>query len=92
MKINWKVRLLNPYFYIALIAAIVTPIGVNFGVNLSDVTTWGMAVDLIKETFKSPFMVVTVGMSLLTFLVDPTTKGVGDSQEVLTYKKPKGDE
>ncbi len=40
MKINWKVRLKNPYFYVALVLAIVAPVGTYFGVNAEDLTTW----------------------------------------------------
>ncbi|BDH62297.1 hypothetical protein MTP04_24270 [Lysinibacillus sp. PLM2] len=91
MKINWKVRLKNPYFYAALVLAIVAPVGTYFGVNAEDLTTWASIFDLAKRAIMNPFVVVTVVVSVATFLIDPTTKGISDSQQALTYQKPKGD-
>lgn len=89
--INWKVRFKNPYFYVALLAAIFTPIGVNLGVNFVDITSWGYAWDLIVTAAKSPYMVGTIVMTVLAFVLDPTTEGIKDSKEALNYSKPKGD-
>ncbi|MFJ8064927.1 phage holin [Psychrobacillus sp. NPDC096426] len=89
MKINWKVRFKNPYFYAALILAIVAPIGVSFGVNLGDLTSWPMVWDIAKKAILTPHLVITVFIALVAFLIDPTTKGIGDSPQALRYKKPK---
>lgn len=91
MKINWKVRFKNPYFYVALILAIVAPVGVYFGVNAEDLTTWSMVGSLAKEAILNPYVVVTVIVSVATFLIDPTTPGIGDSKRALGYDKPKDD-
>ncbi|WP_346235747.1 phage holin [Lysinibacillus telephonicus] len=91
MKINWKVRLKNPYFYVALVLAIVAPVGTYFGVNAEDLTTWSAIFDLAKRAVLNPYVVVTVIVSVATFLIDPTTKGLSDSSQALTYKAPKGD-
>lgn len=91
MNINWKVRLLNPYFYVALILAIVAPVGVYFGINAEDLTSWPMVGALAKQAVLNPYVVVTVIVSVATFLIDPTTKGFGDSRRALRYEKPKDD-
>lgn len=91
MNINWKVRFKNPYFYVALILAIVAPVGVYFGVNAEDLTSWSMVGDLAEKALLNPYVVVTVIVSVATFLIDPTTRGIGDSRQALGYDKPKKD-
>lgn len=91
MKINWKVRLKNPYFYITLLVVVASQIGVNLGINMDDVTTWQMVGDIIMKTVSNPSMLVSVAVALFAFLVDPTTVGLGDSKQALTYEKPNGD-
>jgi phi LC3 family holin len=89
MKINWKVRFKNPLFYATLLLAIVAPIGVSFGVNLEDLTTWPMVWEITKKAILTPHLVITVFISVVTFLIDPTTKGLNDSPQALQYKEPK---
>ena len=60
MKINWKVRFKNPLFYAALILAFVAPIGVSFGVNLEDLTTWPMVWEIDPKPAFYPTGVITV--------------------------------
>lgn len=92
MKINWKVRLKNPYFYAALFLAVVAPVGTYFGVNANEVTSWTMVYELAKKAVLNPYIVVTVIISVATFLIDPTTKGLSDSKEALKYEAPRKDE
>lgn len=91
MKINWKVRFKNPYFYVALILSIVAPVGVYFGINAEDLTSWPMVGALAKQAILNPYVVVSVIVSVATFLIDPTTKGINDSRQALRYNKPKSD-
>lgn len=89
MKINWKVRFKNPLFYAALVLAIVAPIGVSFGVNLDDLTSWPMVWEIAKKAILTPHLVITVFIAVVAFLIDPTTKGISDSPQALRYQKPK---
>lgn len=89
MKINWKVRLKNPYFYLALVLAIVASIGVTFGINFEDLTSWPVVWDIAKKAFLTPHVVITVFITVVTFLIDPTTKGLSDSEQAMRYKEPK---
>lgn len=89
MKINWKVRFKNPLFYAALVLAIVAPIGVTFGINFEDLTTWPIVWDIAKKAILTPHLVITVFIAVVAFLIDPTTRGIGDSSQALRYQKPK---
>ena len=92
MKINWKVRLKNPVFWANLAAAVVLPILAYLGLNWQDMTTWGALGSALLEAVKNPVIVVSVLVSVWNLLVDPTTKGVSDSTQALTYTEPKASE
>lgn len=92
MKINWKVRFKNPYFYIALALSIISPVGVYFGINAEEITSWSILADIAKRAILNPYVVVTVLISVATFLIDPTTKGISDSNRALRYTKPRKDD
>lgn len=80
MKINWKVRVLSVKFWLALVPAsllVVQTVAAVFGYN------WDFA-NLGKELTA----VVNAVFALLTIVgvaVDPTTQGLSDSQQALTY-------
>ena len=95
MKINWKVRLKSPQFWIGLVGVVLSPIMAYLGLGFEDLTTWGSIGDLFVRFFTNPYLIGTVVMAVLSFigvLTDPTTKGVGDSSQALTYTEPKKDE
>lgn len=82
MSINWTVRLKNRTFLAALAALIITFIydllsllGIAPGVEESVVMT------LINTV-----LTLLVGVGVLT---DPTTAGIGDSAQAMTYDEPK---
>ena len=92
MKINWKVRIKNPMFWVGIAIAVLLPILSYFGLNWEDVTTWGALGNLFIEAVKNPVVVVAVAVSVWNAIIDPTTKGISDSKQALTYDVPKGDE
>lgn len=82
--INWKTRIKNKNFWIALIPAILlliqsvlTPFGYNwdFGVLNQQLTA------IINAAFGV--------LSILGIVTDPTTIGIGDSSQALGYDEPK---
>lgn len=84
MKINWQVRIKNKVFWMALIPAILMlmqTVGNVFGVTfeLGELSTKLIAV------IESVFVILT----LLGIVADPTTEGVSDSEQALTYTEPK---
>lgn len=87
MKINWKVRLKNKNFWIAFIPALLLLIQVvaavfGFTLDLGDLGNQLLAV------VNAAFAV----LSIVGVITDPTTKGVSDSEQAMTYDKPKGKE
>ena len=89
MKINWKVRMRNPMFWVGIIMSVLLPILSYFGLNWEDMTTWAALGRLFVEAIKNPVVVVAVVVSVYNAILDPTTKGFSDSAQALTYDKPK---
>ena len=85
MKINWKVRFSNKQFWISFIPAILL---------LAQVVTavFGYTLDLgdLGDKLLSVVNALFAVLALLGIVTDPTTAGVSDSQQALTYDKPKG--
>ena len=91
MKMNLKVRFKNPIFIAQIVLAIFTPILAYGGLTAQDVTTWKTVGDLIIGAISNPYVLGLVAVSVWNALNDPTTKGISDSTNALTYDKPKGD-
>ena len=88
MKMNLKVRLKNPTFIASLVLAILTPILAYLGLNLGDLTSWQVLGNVLLEALKNPYILGLVVVNIYNTLIDPTTKGIGDSQQALTYTEP----
>lgn len=85
--INWKIRIKNIYFWIAII-------GVAFiamGVKPEMFTSWDIVLEQLKELINNPFMLGSVILSIIGVINDPTTNGITDSRQALQYIKPKKD-
>ena len=91
MKINWKVRLRNPVFWVQVAVAVILPMLANLGLAWEDMTTWAALGDVLLESVKNPVIVVAVIVSVWNAVIAPTTAGVGDSSQALTYEKPKAE-
>lgn len=86
MGINWKVRLKNKTFWLAIIPAVlllVQQIVGLFGVVIDFTPLQNQLVTIIGTVFSI--------LAILGIIVDPTTKGISDSKQVLTYTELKGD-
>ena len=82
--INWKVRIKNKNFWLALIPAVlllVQVVAAVFGFTLN----LGELGDKLLAVVNALFAV----LAILGIVTDPTTTGVGDSKQARTYKKPK---
>lgn len=82
--INWKVRIKNKMFWLALIPAIlllITSIAAVFGYELN-FTALGEKLAAVVEA-------VFALLAILGIVVDPTTEGVKDSRLAMTYDTPK---
>ena len=86
MKINWKVRIKNETFWLALIPAVlllVQVVAAVFGYTLDLGDLGNKLLDVVNAVFA---LLVILGV-----VNDPTTKGVSDSKQALTYTMPKAE-
>lgn len=84
MKINWNVRIKNKNFWLALVPAfllLLQAVLALFGVDWQPDVLSDKMLDIINAAF--------VLLSILGVVQDPTTAGAGDSEQALTYNRPK---
>lgn len=86
---NWKVRFKNPLFIAQMILAVLTPILAYAGLTVKDLTTWQALGNLLMGALSNPYVLGLVVVSVFNAVTDPTTSGVKDSEQALTYTKPK---
>ena len=84
MNINWTVRLKNKNFWIAFIPALLLFIQVLASV-------FGITLDLgdLGNKLLAVVNAVFAVLSILGVVTDPTTAGISDSDQAMTYDKPK---
>lgn len=84
MNINWKVRLKNKTFWLSLIPAVLLLVQVVAAV-------FGYTLDLGKlgNRLLAVVNALFAVLSILGVVTDPTTKGVSDSTQALSYEEPK---
>ena len=88
MKINWKVRVTNPTWWISLISVILMPIFSYMGITGEMLTSWGEVGRMFETFISTPYLIGIVIIAVLQFLginTDPTTKGISDSEQAMTY-------
>ena len=81
--INWKVRIKNKVFWLALIPAVlllVQTVCALFGVSTEVRTLEARLLDLVNAVFAV--------LAILGIVADPTTAGIGDSDRAMTYEEP----
>lgn len=84
--INWKVRIKNKAFWIAFIPAIILlikSIAAVFGIDIDLAEIGGKLTSVVEAVF--------IVLVILGIVEDPTTAGITDSKQALTYEKPKAD-
>ena len=84
--INWKVRIKNKMFWMALIPAVlllVQVVAAVFGYTLDLGELGNKLLAVVNALFGV--------LALLGIVTDPTTAGISDSAQALTYDKPKKD-
>ena len=81
MKINWKVRLKQPSFWIATIPVVITFV-------YSVLALIGIAPSITQDTVQNLFLALVAVLAQFGIVVDPTTKGVSDSDRAMKYNKP----
>jgi len=91
MKINWKVRLNNPQFFVQVLLAVLLPILAYMGLTLQDLTTWVELGNVLLNAVSNPYVLGLVVVSVYNAVSDPTTGGISDSKQAMTYQKPRSD-
>lgn len=83
--INWKIRIKNKNFWIAMIPAILLLIQQIAGIL-------GISIDLgdLGDKLLAVINTIFVILALVGVVSDPTTTGIGDSEQALNYTEPKG--
>lgn len=89
---NLKVRFKNPVFIAQLILAILTPILAYAGLTVQDLTSWAALGEILLGAISNPYVLGLIVVSVWNALNDPTTAGVSDSTQAMTYEKPKAKE
>ena len=86
MKINWKVRIKNKVFWLALIPALLLPaqvVAAVFGIDLN--------LDALGDKLLAVVNALFAVLTILGVVTDPTTAGISDSRQAMEYDKPKCD-
>lgn len=84
MSINWRVRVKNKAFWVALIPAVlllVQQVCAVVGVQLDFGELQAQLVAIVGTVFTL--------LAILGIVADPTTAGVGDSEQAMGYTEPK---
>ena len=74
-RINWKVRIKNPVFWVQAAIAVI-------------LTSWAAIGNLLLQAVKNPVVIAAVLASVWNAVNDPTTAGLKDSQRAMAYEKP----
>ena len=84
--INWMVRFKNKNFWLALIPAVLLLIQVVASV-------FGYTIDIgdLGDKLLAVVNALFAVLAILGIVTDPTTAGIGDSKQALTYETPKED-
>lgn len=83
-NINWMVRIKNKAFWVALIPAVlllIQTVAAVAGVDLD----FGLLSERLLAVVNALFVVLTI----LGIVTDPTTDGINDSKQALSYTEPK---
>ena len=82
--VNWKVRLKSKTFWITILPLIILLI-----TQIADVLGFHIDLSYLQEKMLSIVSVVFLILGVLGIVNDPTTAGLSDSEQALTYDKPK---
>lgn len=86
---NFKVRFKNPVFIAHFVLAILTPILAYTGLTAQDITSWSLLGEILIGAIKNPYVLSLIAVSLWNALNDPTTAGIKDSDQAMTYEVPR---
>ena len=85
MKINIPVRLKNVWFWVGVGGVLLTALGIDPAM----LTSWEALKNAVMDVLGNPYLLGSAAIALLGQFIDPTTKGIGDSEQAMTYTEPK---
>lgn len=88
MKMNIPVRFKNIWFWVGVGGVLLTALGIEPEM----LTSWDALRQAAMDVLGNPFLLGSAAIALLGQFVDPTTAGIGDSAQAMTYDRPKKDE
>ena len=91
MKINWIARIKNPVFWVQVIGTIILTALTYNSLQPADLTSWSGLGQLLIGIVTNPYLLVSCLWAVWNAVNDPTTAGVTDSQQAMTYAAPKKD-
>lgn len=83
-NINWRVRIKNKNFWLSIIPAVlilVQAVAALFGYTLDLGDIGNQLISIVNAVF--------VVLAIVGIVADPTTAGLGDSTQAMTYLEPK---
>lgn len=86
-KINWKVRLKNPTFYINTSMVFLFSILSYMGLTAESITSWSALFDVIKSALSNPYCLLITITGVYNVIIDSSSKGIGDDEPTLEKKK-----
>lgn len=84
-KINWKLRLKNRSTLAGIASALIICAG-------SIAQALGLELPMDAQTATDAVTAILAALCALGVIVDPTTAGVGDSQQALGYESPRDEQ
>lgn len=81
VNLNLLVRIKNPVFWVAFI-----PTFISFIYTV--LSLLGITPSIAENTITEVLLMIVSMLANIGVLVDPTTKGVGDSANAMTYTRP----
>ncbi len=83
MKINLKVRMKNPCFWINIALALIVPIFGYFGLTAADITSWSKLSETFMAAIMNPYVLLLAATSVWNELHNPTVSGYSDDTEIM---------
>lgn len=80
--INWKVRLKNKVWLMTAIPVVLGALYAVFGL-------FGWVPPIAETALENVLITVVGALAVLGIVEDPTTAGFKDSEQAMTYEKPK---
>lgn len=83
-NINWKVRIKNGHWWLAVISAVVIAL-------FSILRLCGVKLIISEEEIINVVTLILMIPATIGIITDPTTKGISDSQQAMAYEQPRSD-